>query len=578
MKLSESYWQTYKEIPKEAEVVSHQLLLRAGFIDKTTSGIYSYLPFAVRVIHKIQNIVREELNAIGGQEVLMSFVTPGELWRKSGRWDSMGPEMVRLKDRKDNDFCLSATNEETITHIFSNSISSYKQLPINLYQINTKYRDEIRPRFGLLRCREFIMKDGYTFHSDKASMDQVYQSYYQAYCRIFEKMGLEYIVVEADGGAMADAGAQTHEFQVIADNGEDDIVEVKELNYAANIETAKTYRTGLDFANSTDLVAVETKNLPTCADVAKYLNIPIHQTLKTLAYTADYGQKQAHYLILLLGDDDLNEVKLKSLLRAKNIYPAKPETLDELDLPVGYMSPLERSGFSVLIDQAVDKDAGYVVGANQEHFHKKGFTPSRDLGEFRHVDLRMAKLGDVAADAKTPIKLRKGIEVGHIFQLGDKYSKSMQAAVLDQNGKKFYPLMGCYGIGISRTLAAAIEQHHDEHGMVWPVAIAPFDIYFAVVGKKDSTQQLAGELYNELKNEGLDVLLDDRGQSFGAVMKDADLIGLPLRILLGERDYEKTGELEIKIRKTGEKISVNRENLVEVVKEQLAKMGKTLNG
>lgn len=574
MRLSKSYWQTYKETPKDAEIASHRLFLRAGLIDKTTSGIYSYLPFAVRTLQKIKTIIREELNNIGSQEVLMSFVTPGELWKSSGRWETMGPEMVRLKDRKENDFCLSATNEETITHIFSNSINSYKSLPVNLYQINTKYRDEVRPRFGLLRCREFIMKDGYTFHLDKASMDEIYDDYYRAYENIFKRMNLEYIVVEADGGAMADAGAKTHEFQVVADNGEDDIVEVKSLNYAANVETAKTSRAALEFSASSTLEEVETVNLPTCEEVAKLLGIPVHQTLKTLMFTADYGKKEAHYLILILGDDELNDVKLKNVLKAKNIYPTKPEVLAELDLPVGYMSPLNRTGFSVLVDQAVDLEAGYVVGANKKDFHTKGFTPSRDLENFKQVDLRMAQAGDVGPDGKTPIVMRKGIEVGHIFQLGDKYSKSMGASVLDQNGKKIFPLMGCYGIGVSRTMAAAIEQNHDENGMVWPLPIAPYEVYFATLAKSDANKAICDEIYKTMTTAGIEVLMDDRGLGFGAMLKDADLLGLPVRVLFGERDFDQTGEVEIKIRKTGEVKKVKKEELITELKSVLTDLGK----
>lgn len=577
MKLSKAYWQTYKETPKDAEIASHRLLMRAGLINKTTSGIYSYLPFAVRSLQKIQTIIREELNKIGAQEVLMSFVTPAELWKSSGRWDKMGPLMIKLKDRKDADFCLSATNEETITHIFQNSITSYKSLPVNLYQINTKYRDEIRPRFGLLRCREFIMKDGYTFNLDKESMDEIYEKYYQAYAAIFERMRLEYIIVEADGGEMADAGAKTHEFQVIADNGEDDIVEAKSLDYAANVETAKTSRGSLDFANSSELEEVKTENLPTCAQVAELLNIPVYQTLKTLMFTADYGKKQAHYLILLLGDDELNDIKLKNTLKAKDVFPTKPEVLEELNLPVGYMSPLNRSGFSVLLDEAIDTEAGYVVGANKKDFHTSGFTPKRDLENFKQVDLRLAKSGDFGPDGKTKIEMRKGIEVGHIFQLGDKYSKSMNASVLDQNGKKVFPLMGCYGIGVSRTLAAAIEQNHDENGIIWPLPIAPYEVYFATLAKSDENRKICDDLYNELTALGIEVLMDDRGLGFGAMLKDADLLGLPVRVLFGERDYEKSGELEIKIRHSGETRKVKKDQLVSELKSILTDLGKKLS-
>lgn len=579
MKLSQSFWQTYKEVPSDATVPSHQLLVRAGFINKTTGGIYSYLPMATRVIEKIKNIIREELDAIGGQELLMSFVTPGELWKSSGRWETMGPEMIRLQDRKGAEFCLSATNEETITDIFKNSITSYKQLPINLYQINTKFRDEIRPRFGILRGREFLMKDGYTFHMDKACMDKSYEEYYQAYSNIYKRMGLEFIAVEADGGNMADAGSKTHEFQIIADNGEDDIITAKAINYAANIETAATKRVGLDFTPSSKLEEVETKDLPTCVEVANLLGIPVHQTLKSLVFTVKYPKKdgsfkEANYLVMILGDDEVNEVKLVNYFKgASSVEPASVETLNKLDLIKGYMSPLGKE-VSVIFDEAVDLNAGYVVGANKENYHTKGFTPARDAAEHKVADIRLTQKGDVAPDGKTPIEFRKGIEAGQIFQLGSKYSKSMDATVLDQNGKKVTPLMGCYGIGVSRTLAAAIEQHHDDNGIIWHPSIAPFDVYFAVVAKKDETKNLSVEIYNDLVKQGLDVVLDDRGNGFGSMLKDADLLGLPVRVLLGERDYEKSQELEIKVRKTGDVHKVKKEELAAKLKELLAELGK----
>ncbi len=581
MKLSKAYWQTYKEVPTDAEVPSHQLLLRAGFINKTTGGIYTYLPMGVRVLQKIKSIIREELNSIDAQELLMSFVTPAELWQSSGRWDSMGPEMVRLKDRKDADFCLSATNEETITDVFKNTVSSYKQLPVNLYQINTKFRDEIRPRFGILRGREFIMKDAYTFHLDKECMDEMYDKYYQAYSKIYKRMGLEFIAVEADGGNMADAGAKTHEFQIIADTGEDDIVTAKEINYAANIETAATLRKSLEFAPSEKLQEIETKNLPTCDEVAKLLGIPLCQTLKTLVYTVYYPKKdgslkEAHYLLMLLGDDSLNEVKLTNYFSgAVKVTPATEETLKSLDLPKGYMSPLNKEAMSVVLDKAIDINAGYIAGANKEGYHIKGFTPARDIKQFKQVDIRMTQLSDFAPDGKTPIKMRKGIEAGQIFQLGDKYSKSMGATVLDHKGKKVHPLMGCYGIGVSRTLAAAVEQHHDENGMIWPAAIAPFDLYFAVIGKKVETKILADKIYHELRAEGVDVLHDDRGLGPGGMFKDADLLGLPVRLTLGERDFEASGELELKIRSTGETLKVKKDDLSKTLKNIFAKLGKT---
>lgn len=573
MRLSSAVWQTYKEAPSDAEISSHQLLIRAGLIHKTAAGIYTYLPLAVRTLRKIENIIREELDSISGQELRMSFVTPAELWQESGRWDSMGPEMLRVKDRKSNDFCLSPTNEETVTDVFRKLASSYKQLPVNLYQITTKFRDEIRPRFGLMRGKEFTMKDAYTFSMDKACLDQQYDNYYKAYSKIFERMGLEFIIVEADPGAMAGADAKTHEFQVVADSGEDTVVQAKSIGYAANLEKAVTSRGTLAFAQETPIAEVETKELPTCEQVAELLNIPVHQTLKTLVFTATYGKKEANYIIMLLGDDQLNELKLKSFLKADHIAPAKESVLAELGLIKGYMSPYNLQGkASVILDKAIPAEMSFVVGANKENYHIRGFTPARDMGAYKEADLRLAKEGDLAQDGKTPIEFKKGIEVGHIFQLGQKYTKSMNASVLAQSGKKEFPLMGCYGIGVTRTMAAAIEQNHDENGIVWPAPIAPFQVYLAVIGKKQETKDLSSEIYNQLIEAGIEVLFDDRGMGPGPMFKDADLLGLPIRVLLGERDFENTGELEVKIRKSGDTHKVTKENLVTTVQELLKGM------
>lgn len=575
MKLSKSFWQTYKEVPNDAEIPSHQLLMRAGFIHKTGAGLYSYLPMATKVLRKIENIIREELDKIGAQETRMAFVTPANLWQDSGRWDDMGPEMLRVKDRKDNDFCLSPTNEETFTDIFRKSVTSYKQLPVNLYQIGMKFRDEIRPRFGLMRGKEFTMKDAYTFHIDRDCMDEVYEDYFKAYSNIFKRMGLEFITVEADAGAMGSADSKTHEFQVIADSGEDIVVEAKEIGFAANIEKAQTYRAELDFTAACEVEEIETINLSTCEDVCKSLNVPVYQSLKTLVFTATYGQKEANYMIMLLGDDELNELKLKNFLKADRIAVAKEQVLKDIGAPKGYMSPLGLHGkISVLFDEAIDVEKSYIVGANKENYHVKGFVPSRDVEKYKVADLRLAREGDFALDKKTPVVFRKGIEVGHIFQLGDKYTKSMEATVLDQNGKKIVPLMGCYGIGVSRTMAAAIEQFHDENGIIWPAPIAPFDVYLAVIGKKDETKALSNEIYKDLQDSGLDVVFDDRGMGPGPMFKDSDLLGLPVRVLLGERDYNETGELEIKVRSTGDVFKVKKEDVVEKVKEILTGLGK----
>lgn len=570
MRLSKSFWQTYKESPKDAEIDSHVLLSRAGFIHKSAGGIYSYLPMAVRVLEKIKNIIREELNNIDSQEVTMSVVTPGDLWKETGRWEEQGKLMLKFTDRGERDLCISPTNEEAMTDIFRKTISSYKQLPVSLYQINTKFRDELRPRFGLMRGREFTMKDAYTFSLNKDCMDEVYEGFYQAYTNIFTRMGLEFIIVEADGGSIAGKDQKTHEFQVVADSGEDVIVEAKEIGFAANIEKAQTYRGELDFATQSEVKDIETKDMQTCVDVAKFLNIPVHQTLKTLVFTATYGKKEVHYMVMLLGDDELNEIKLNNFLNCDRLEIASEKVLESLNIPKGYMSPFGLDGkISVIFDEAIDMNSSYVVGANKIDFHIGGFTPSRDVDKSKVTDLRLTRDGDLAHDKKTPIKMRKGIEVGHIFQLGDKYSKSMGATVLDQNGKKAVPLMGCYGIGVTRTMQAAIEQNHDENGIVWPAPIAPFDVYFGVIGKKEETKALSTEIYNSLKSDGLEVLFDDRGMGPGPMFKDADLLGLPLRIVLGERDYATSQELEIKVRKSGDTYKVKKEDASAKIKELL---------
>jgi prolyl-tRNA synthetase len=570
MRLSKFFWQTYKETPADAEIASHKLLLRAGMIHKIGAGLYSYLPMGLRVIRKIENIIREELENIGASELVMNFVTPAELWRESGRWDVMGSEMQRFKDQKDNDYCLSPTNEETITDIFKKTTNSYKQLPVNLFQITTKYRNEIRPRFGLMRGKEFSMKDAYTFSLDKACLDEQYENYYQAYSNIFKRMNLDYIIVEADGGNIATGESKTHEFQVLADSGEDQVVYSKEGNYAANIEKAQTVRADISdmlISDKVDVEAVETKGLPTCEEVATFLKIDITQTLKTLVFTSFWGEKSAHYMIMLIGDDDLNEVKLKNFLKADRIEVANEKVLKELNIPKGYMSPYKLEGkCSVLLDSSINEESSYVVGANKVDFHIKGFSPKRDIANYKVADLRMAKEGDTTSDGK-PVNFTRGIEVGHIFQLGDKYSKAMGASVLDQNGKKVAPLMGCYGIGVTRTLAAAIEQCHDENGIIWPYPLAPFQIHLAAMAKSNEFKNVCDEVYNQLTSEGYEVLYDDRGLGMGAMMKDADLLGLPIRVFLGERDYNNSGEFELTLRKSGEKEKVKKDDLISKIKQ-----------
>jgi len=571
MRLSQACWQTYKEVPKEAEIPSHRLMLRAGLIQKSGSGLYQYLPFALRVIQKIENIIREELNKIGSQEILMSMVTPGELWKESGRWSEMENLMVQFVDRGGKDLCLSPTNEETVTDIFRKIVKSYKQLPVSLYQVNTKFRDEIRPRFGLMRGREFIMKDAYTFHQDKECLDLVYDKFYGAYESLFKRMGLDFCVVQADAGAMGTSDSKTHEFQVLAQTGEDDIVAAVDGSYAANVERAETRRNDLKFLPATEIEQVETLNMSTIKDVCDFLKVPQHQSLKSLVYTAVFKEEEKNYLIMLLGDDELNEVKLKNFLGAKHLTIANAKTLSNLSLVKGYIGAHKlEANLEIIFDQAVELNASYITGANKDNYHLKGFVPERDsVSSFKQTDLRLTQVSDVTKDGIN-IEIKKGIEVGHIFQLGDKYTKSMGVQTLGKDNKKFSPLMGCYGIGVTRTMAASIEQNHDENGIIWPMPIAPYQVYFAVIGKSQETKDLANELYESFLSQGVEILFDDRGMGPGGMFKDAELLGIPIRLTLGERDYKENGKLEIKLRKDGATTHVSKDEVNEAVQNLIA--------
>lgn len=569
MRLSQGYWQTYKEIPSDADIVSQQLMMRAGLIYKTAGGLYTYLPMAFRSLKKIEKIVREELDRIGCFEIQMPVMTPAELWQESGRWETMGPQMLKAKDRAERDLCVSPTNEETVTDLFRRTVGSYKQLPVCLYQINTKFRDEIRPRFGLLRAREFCMKDGYSFHIDKASLDEFYEKIYAAYENIFKRMGLDFITVEADGGAMASGGAKTHEFQVVAATGEDDVVTVPRTGFAANIEKATTYRKNLISAPASDLKEFPTPNQKTCEEVCAAHGMPITQSLKSLVMNAVIKGKDQYFMVMLLGDDSLNEVKFKNKVAAEHIRPAQQHELEKFGLIKGFMGPtVETADLKIIFDEAIDMKASYVVGANKTDHHLKGFVPERDTkAKFFRADMRLTKEGDYIGDDQ--IVLKKGIEVGHIFQLGDKYTKSMKVTVLNDKGQAITPIMGCYGIGVTRVLASAIEQNNDKDGIVWPAAIAPYDLYLCYIGKTPEIKTAVEGIWEELKTAGLEVLFDDRQLGPGQMFKDADLIGLPLRVVIGERDFLATGEIEIKVRKTGEVIKVKREELISVIKQKL---------
>lgn len=571
MKLSQGFWQTYKEVPADAEIPSHQLMLRAGLIHKSGAGLYNYLPMGLRSIRKVENIIREELNKIGCFEISMTVVTPGELWQETGRWDKMGGLMLRFKDKKDADLCISPTNEEAVTDIFRKTTRSYKQLPVKLYQINTKFRDEIRPRFGLMRGREFTMKDAYTFHLDKACLDEGYQEMYDAYTAIFTRLGLEFIPVVADGGAMAGPDSKTHEFQVVANAGEDLIIYSAEAKYAANVEKAQTIRVKTEFdMNVTALKEVATPNKTTIEDVCTFLNKPQHQSLKSLIYVATTGQESKLVLALLLGDDSLNEIKLQAHLKCDHLTAAIDEQMKNAKLWKGFIGPTGLStDIKIIFDHSINLDASYVVGANKKDFHCEGFNPRRDAASYDVADLRLARAGDLTLDGLHTVTEKRGIEVGHIFQLGDLYTKKMKVGVLDQNGKLVTPLMGCYGIGVTRVVAAAIEQNHDENGIVWPKAVAPYHVYFATIVKSEEYSKIADEIYSELLTAGIEVVYDDRNVGPGNKFKDADLLGLPLRLVLGERDFSATGELEIILRKSGEVIKVKRADVITSIKKLL---------
>lgn len=571
MRLTKGFWQTYKEVPADAEIPSHQLMLRCGLIHKSGAGLYNYLPMGLRSIRKVENIVREELNKIGCNEITMTVVTPGELWQETGRWDKMGGLMLRFKDKKEADLCISPTNEEAVTDIFRKTVKSYKQLPVGFYQINTKFRDEIRPRFGLMRGREFTMKDAYSFHMDKASLDIGYQEMYDAYTAIFTRLGLEFIPVEADGGAMASADSKTHEFQVVANAGEDLIIYSQEAQYAANAEKAQTLRPKTEFnAVISSLTEVATPNKTSIEDVCSFLNKPQHHSLKSLIYVVTTGKASSLILVLLLGDDSLNEIKLQAYLKCEHLAPATDEQMKAAKLWKGFIGPVGISpDIKIVFDKSINLEASYVIGANKKDSHFEGYNPKRDTNDFSQADLRLARAGDLTLDGKYTVIEKRGIEVGHVFQLGDKYTKEMKVGILDHNGKLVTPLMGCYGIGITRVVAAAIEQNHDENGIVWPKSIAPYQVYFATIVKAEEFQKIADDLYQQMMDAGLEVIYDDRNVGPGNKFKDSDLLGLPYRVVLGERDFGASGELEVIERKTGKIIKVKKEELITQLKNLL---------
>lgn len=553
MKQSKSFIPTMREVPADAEVKSHQLLLRAGYIRQTSSGVYSYLPLAQKVLKKIENIIREEMDRIGAIELLMPSLQQAELWQESGRWFSYGPELMRLKDRHQRDFALGPTHEEVITSLVRDEVKSYKRLPLTLYQIQTKFRDEKRPRFGLLRGREFIMKDAYSFHATKESLDEVYDQMREAYNRIFSRCGLNFRSVIADSGAMG--GKDTHEFMVLSEIGEDTIAYSDSSDYAANIEMAPVV-THYEKSDEplAELVKKETPDKKSIEDVAEFLNVPKEKCIKSILFKVD----EKFVLILVRGDHEVNDVKVKNLYQADIVDLATPEeTLKIMGVAPGFLGPIGApSKLEIVADHAVKAIVNGVCGANEKNVHYVNVNPERDFAVKQYEDLRFIQEGDPSPDGKGAIKFAKGIEVGHVFKLGTRYSEAMKAEFLDENGKTNPIIMGCYGIGVSRTLSAVVEQCHDDQGIVWPKEVAPFHIHLIPVNiKSDEQRELADRLYAELQAEGYEVLYDDRAERAGVKFADSDLIGLPVRIIIGKRANE--GVVEVKIRKSGESFELS---------------------
>ncbi len=560
MRWSRAFIPTLREDPSEAEVVSHKLLLRAGMIRKVASGIYSFLPLGFKVLKKIENIVRKGMLRIGAQEVLLPFVQPAELWQESGRWEIYGKELLRFKDRKDHDFCLAPTHEEVITDIVRKEVKSYKDLPLILFQISLKFRDEIRPRFGLLRGREFIMKDAYSFDADWEGLNKSYNSMYEAYCWIFKNCGLKYTVVEADTGAIG--GDVSHEFMVLAETGEDTLSICEKCGYAANVELTPAIRKEvLEEEKEKEIEKVYTPGVRTAKDVADYLNMPLYKITKTLIYIIDEKEPVA---ICLRGDDELNEVKLHKLFpEAKSIRMAtEEEILKFIGAHPGFLGP-KGLKMKVIADKSLETLKNFAIGANEDEYHYINVNLHRDFEPDLIADVRKAREGDLCPKCRTPLKFIKGIEVGHIFKLGTKYSDAMKATFLDKDGKAKPFIMGCYGIGVSRLVSASIEQNHDKDGIIFPWQIAPFEIGIISVGK-DTME--AGELIYQALKERWDVIFDDRDERPGVKFKDMDLIGVPLQIILGKK-YTENKEVEIKIRKTGERVITKENEVINTIKK-----------
>ena len=575
MRLSKAYIPTLKEAPADAEVISHKLLIRAGFVRKLTSGVYVYLPLAWRSLNKIADIVREEMNRAGAQELHMPVVQPAELWRESGRWDAYGKELLRLKDRHDRDCCIGPTHEEVITDLIRGEVRSYRQLPLNLYQIQTKFRDEIRPRFGLMRCREFIMKDAYSFDSDDAGADASYRSMYDAYRRIFSRLGLRFRAVEADSGAIG--GSFSHEFMVLAETGEDTIASCTSCAFAANVERAPVVWQGESCAQQcppAELTA--TPDARSVAQVCDFLEAQPQQIIKTVIFAVD-GKAVA---VLVRGDREVNPVKLKNLLGADELEIADPDQLRAwTEAPAGFAGPQGlHAAMRIYADLELRGGTDWIAGANQADMHVRHLDLMRDATITAFVDLRVITAADPCPLCGAKIELARGIEVGHVFKLGTKYSKALHAVILDEQGKERPIIMGCYGIGVSRALAACIEQNNDADGIIFPPPIAPYDAALLNLDARNAELcAKAEELYGILQEQGLDVLLDDREERPGVKFKDADLIGLPVQLVLGSKAFAR-GVIEVKDRRSREKTELPVEGFAAAFAQWRGRMLQGWNG
>ena len=565
MRTSKLLMPTLKEDPVDTVVISHKLMLRAGMIRQLASGLYTWLPLGLRVLRRVESIVREEMNLAGAQEVLMSSVQPAELWEESGRWSQFGPELLRVKDRHSRDFCLGPTHEEVVTDVVRREVNSYKQLPLNLYQMQTKFRDEVRPRFGVMRSREFIMKDAYSFDISEEKMRQSYTTMYDTYCRIFDRIGLDYRAVLADSGAIGGSGSQ--EFHVLADSGEDDILFSDTSNYAANIEKAECIGSGERFGAQEKLRKVETPTQKTIDSLVQDFDLAIEKTVKTLIVRASKLNDSDYVALVIRGDHSLNEVKAENHPMVSS--PLNLATEDEIHRVMGAgpgsLGPVD-CPIPVIADQQAAICSDFGAGANDDNWHYFGINWGRDCKEPEISDLRNAVEGDPSPDGSGAYLIRRGIEVGHIFQLGKKYSDAMNATVLDENGRQSQLHMGCYGIGVTRIVAAAIEQRHDDHGICWPPALAPFDVCIVPIGSKKNpvVDEEALQIQSKLQKKGLDVLLDDRNMGAGPRFADMDLIGIPVRIVVSAKTLEES-QVELKQRNENHSSRVSLTKIIDVV-------------